>query len=460
SSVPNAQTDIVLIVMNTQPPAKKTAPESASGLYTNIQDLAGKRVAVQTGTICDQIMARVVPEAKPVYFDTQTDLVTALKTNKVEAVCTDIPIAKFMMSQYDNMTMLGDTLTEEHLAPIFAKTEAGRKLCSKFTEFTKAAWENGTIQELEAIWFGKDDSRRVVKDYSKLPAANGILKMAVDPAIVPFTYMKGSKIVGYDVDFAVRFCEKYGYGLEIMPMNFAGVIPAVMSGKCDLAISAITVTPERAESVLFSEPHANAGAAFFVRKSDTQPQAVRTSGQYNTLEEIAAKRIAVQTGTASALLVEEKLPGAKIQYFDSLADTLVALKAGKVDALASTIFSASHMVNTNNDITILNQWLRTTDISPIFTKSDRGRKLCEEYSEFLKGLWDDGTIDKLNDIWLGPDESRKIIRDYSNLPAANGTIRLAVDSSMPPLAYVRDNRVVGYDIDLAVRFCEAKGYGL
>ncbi|MBQ7216609.1 MAG: transporter substrate-binding domain-containing protein, partial [Synergistaceae bacterium] len=460
SSVPNAQTDIVLIVMNTQPAEKKPAPESASGLYTNIKDLAGKKVAVQTGTICDQITARFLPTAELVYFDTQTDLVTALKTNKADAICTDIPIAKYMMSEYSNMAMLGEALTEDHLAPIFAKTEAGRKLCGKFTEFTKAAWENGTIQELESIWFGSDDSRRILKDYSNLPAPNGKLRMAVDPAIVPFAYMKANRIIGYDVDFAVRFCEAYGYGLEIMPMNFSGMIPAVMSGKCDLAICAIAVTPERAENVLFSEPNAKSGTGFFVRKSDSQSQPVQTSGQYNSLEEIAGRRIAVQTGTASALLVEEKLPDAKIQYFDSLADTLVALKAGKVDALAATIFSASHMVNTNDDITILDHWLRTTDISPIFTKSDRGRKICEEYSEFIKGLWEDGTIDKLNDIWLGPDESRKIIKDYSNLPAPNGVIRLAVDTSMPPLAYVRDNKVVGYDIDLAVRFCEAKGYGL
>ena len=452
---PNAKTGNVIVVRKSDTesePAPKT-----SARFTDIQDLAGKRIAVQTGMVHDKILADVLPSAQLVYFDSQTDLVTALRTNKVDAFCTDIPTAKFMMTGYSSMTQLGAQLTTEEAAPIFPKNEAGRQLCEQFTEFTKAAWDNGTIHELEAIWYGSDDSRRVVKDYSQLPAPNGMLKMAADISVVPFTYIKDNRIVGYDVDFAVRFCEKYGYGLEVIPMSWTGIIPSVMSGKCDFAANSIFITEERAESVLFSYPNIKSGTGLFVRKADVIPQSpAKTAG----FAEMAGKKIGVETGALSAQLIAEQIPTAQIEYFQALTDALIALKLGKIDALASTVLAARHMMNENEELEYLDEWLRTADIMPVFTPSDRGRKILEEYSSFIKGLWDDGTIDRLYELWLGKDESKKVIIDYSSLPATNGVIRIAVDTAMPPLAYVRDGVVVGYDVDLAARFCEAKGYGL
>ena len=211
--------------------------------------------------------------------------------------------------------------------------------------------------------------------------------MAADVSIVPCTYVKDNMVVGYDVDCAVRFCEAYGYGLEIVPMNFNGVIPAVQTGKCDFGMGGITRTDEREESVLFSYPNLRGGNAFVIRKSDIKSE---NTGNYKSLHELERKRIGVQTGTISTTLVAEKLPNAKIEYFDALSDILIALKTGKVDALACTIFAAKDMVNHNDDVIYLDEWLRTSDLSPIFTKSDRGQKLCEEYGEFLKTLWEDG----------------------------------------------------------------------
>ena len=49
------------------------------------------------------------------------------------------------------------------------------------------------------------------------------------------------------------FCEEYGYSLELVSMDFAGILPAVISGKCDFASGGIAYTPERAESVYYSD---------------------------------------------------------------------------------------------------------------------------------------------------------------------------------------------------------------
>ena len=460
SSVPNAQTDIVLIVMNTQSPAQESAPEISSGMYATIHDLAGKKVAVQTGTIAPQIVSEFIPTAERVYFETQTDMVTALRTEKVDAFCTDIPIGKAMTSEYSGMTMLGAPLTDDKCAPIFAKTEKGRKLCGQFSEFAKSCWENGTIQELESIWYGADNSRKVVKDYSKLPAPNGKLRMAADPACMPFAYMKGNRIVGYDVDFVVRFCEAYGYGLEIATMNFGAMIPAVLSGRCDFAACNVTITEERAESVLFADPNMTSGMGLFVRKSDTQTQAASPRGKHTSIQELAGKKIGVMTGTTNDALVAESIPTAAREYFNTLPDALIALKTGKVDAICCSVYAARYMMIENDDIMYIEPMLKSLELAPIFSPTEKGRNLREEYSEFVKGLWSDGTIREIDSVWLGKDDTKRVLKDYSKLPAPNGILRMAAEPTDIPFVYMKDNQFVGYDVDIAVRFCEAHGYGL
>ena len=54
--------------------------------------------------------------------------------------------------------------------------------------------------------------------------------MAVDASMMPFAYVKGSQIVGYDIDLAVMFCKAKGYSLEVENMSLTGVISSVKAG--------------------------------------------------------------------------------------------------------------------------------------------------------------------------------------------------------------------------------------
>ena len=69
-------------------------------------------------------------------------------------------------------------------------------------------------------------------------------------------------------------------------------------------------------------------------------------------------------------------------------------------------------------------------------------------------------MDELEDIWFGADESLQTVEDPSDLPATNGTIEYAGVPGVEPLSYMKDNRLVGYDVDIVTRFCREYGYGL
>ncbi len=93
-------------------------------------------------------------------------------------------------------------------------------------------------------------------------------RAAADTATVPFAFIKDGKPAGVDIDIVARFCKEKGYGLEIVQTDFSAIIASVVTGKVDFACGGIAYTPERAESVLYSEPTFEGSSAMAVLKTE------------------------------------------------------------------------------------------------------------------------------------------------------------------------------------------------
>ena len=186
--------------------------------------------------------------------------------------------------------------------------------------------------------------------------------------------------------------------------------------------------------------------------------AAMTFGSFSDLED---RRIGVTTGSIQALLAEERFPDARIYFFSSTVDMLNALRARKIDAFAEADALVKYMMADNSDLTYLDEPLgKTVQVGAIFPKSDKGRRLCDEYSAFIRQIRQNGVYDEIRNTWFGEDESKRTIPDLNHLAATNGTLRVATDSTVIPFSFIKDGNPVGVDIDTAVRFCKARGYGL
>ena len=242
-------------------------PESATpgnSAISSLDDLAYSDIAVQTGMICDVLTQERIEGTKIQYFNSQTDAMMALQTGKVQGWCCDEPVARYMILTHPNMKILKEPLAASNLAAVFPKTDAGKELCDEFSAFVDQLWANGTMSEIDKIWFSTDESKRTVLDYTALPDTNGTLTMAVDTTIPPFAFVKDSVAVGYDIDVAARFCQAKGYRLQVTQMSFDAVLASVQTGKCDFAASCITITDERAESMYFSSADYHGGVVMTV----------------------------------------------------------------------------------------------------------------------------------------------------------------------------------------------------
>ena len=254
--------------------AEADSPALPEGRYTTVEQLQQKRIGIQTGTNFHLLIRSTFPDAQLFYYNTQSDLLAALTTGKIDAFPSDEPVIRYIISQgYQGVAYIPDHLESFDFAYAFAKDPHGEKLCGEFSEFIRAMEADGRLAAVGEKWFGTDESAKQIPDYRSFPAVNGTLIMATDGDYMPFEYIRGNEVVGYDIDIAAQFCQANGYGLQVTVMNMDGLLPALQSGKCDFVGCGMTITPERAESVNFSAPNYSGGVVMVVR-SGAESQAV------------------------------------------------------------------------------------------------------------------------------------------------------------------------------------------
>lgn len=429
----------------------------ASDLATDTEEISldslnGKRFGAETGTVLDVITLERLPDVQISRYNTVADMIPALKSGKIDAFSADDAVIRLCIAEDDALMMVPEFLNHVDTAVAFPKTEKGAVLRDEFNAFLKPLIESGELELIKEIWLGNDDSKKMIPPLDSLSGENGTLTMSTISVYPPLDYMKDGQLVGYEIDLAYRFCEARGYGLILQDMNFDSVLPSIQSGRSDFAAAAINITAERTESVYFSDPIYTGGAAVCVLKP--------SNVSYQSVDELQGKRIGVVTGTIHDSLVEKRLPTARIVYFNAVADMLDALKAGKIDALVRPLSSAVFIRYEDESITWLDEHLTDADVSFAFPKTEEGKEQNERFSDFIRKLRANGELDQLREKWFGEDESIKTMIDFSALPAANGTLTLATTGSQVPFNYVRDNTVVGFEIELAARFCEENGYSL
>ena len=117
------------------------------------------------------------------------------------------------------------------------------------------------------------------------------LVMATNAEFPPYEYHEGDEVVGIDVDIASAIAEELGMELKVEDMAFDSIIPAVTSGKADIGAAGMTVTPDREESVAFTDTYAHA----------TQVIIVKEDSDITGPDDLVGKTIGVQLGTTGDL---------------------------------------------------------------------------------------------------------------------------------------------------------------
>jgi polar amino acid transport system substrate-binding protein len=223
--------------------------------------------------------------------------------------------------------------------------------------------------------------------------AQEVFKTAVDGTFAPHAMPKLSGgIEGFNVDLADAIAHQVDKKITVDAAQFSGLVPALQAGTYDFLIAPVTVTRERAESMLFTEGYLNTDFQFITK---------RDAPDITKLEELKGKVISVNKGSAYdswARGLEEKI-GWKVESFGTQTDAVQAVLSGRADANVAGNTVIQWAARNNPQIKL--SYLYSTGLVWAIALRKDSSALRNALDVALECLKTDGTIAKLHEKWFG-----------------------------------------------------------
>lgn len=179
--------------------------------------------------------------------------------------------------------------------------------------------------------------------------ARGYIEVATEPGFAPYEFIDPSKkgdeqYVGSDIKLAQYIADKLGVKLHIIPLEFTAVLGSITEKKYDMAISALSYTPARAEAMNMSKGYYfskdDAGHGLLIRKADED--------KIKNAASLADKTVVVQSGSLQELFANEQVPKKKeLKRVSAVNDGFLMVQEGKADACITYIPTAQLYINAN-----------------------------------------------------------------------------------------------------------------
>lgn len=223
-------------------------------------------------------------------------------------------------------------------------------------------------------------------------ANEGYLTMATNAEFPPYEYHEGGSVVGIDAEVASAIAAKLGLELKIEDMEFDSVIPAVQTGKADVALAGLTVREDRQAVVDFSDSYATGVQVIVV------PEGSPIATSDDLFDNVGTYHVGVQLATTGDIYCSEDLGEENVERYPKGADAIMALAANKIDCVVIDNEPAKAFVKANPGLKILDTEYITENYA-IATGKDNA-PLTEAVNKALKELIADGTVQGIIDKYI------------------------------------------------------------
>ena len=166
--------------------------------------------------------------------------------------------------------------------------------------------------------------------------ARGKLIVAMDVGYDPFEVLDpdSGQPVGYDVDLVKAFAEDLGVEVEFKNVAWNSIVGVLQTGKADVIVSGMSVTPERQKTIDFSTPYYYVGQVVVKRKGDGRIQSLADLNHEGMI-------VAVQESTTGEQAVRKEAPKAELLRFAKTDMACMAVIQNKADAV---VFDRPYLV--------------------------------------------------------------------------------------------------------------------
>lgn len=217
----------------------------------------------------------------------------------------------------------------------------------------------------------------------------GKLTVASSLDFPPFESLDGDTPTGLSIAVAQEIAKRLNLECEIKNTKFDTIVPAINAGgQFDMGISSITIDPERAKQVDFSDAYYIADQSVVVMK-----------GKYTSTEELKGKKVGGQSGTTGFAYAQEHITDQAIPYDEATA-CFAALQSGNVEAVAIDLpVSKAMIAKAYPDCEIIEEIATGEEYGIAINKDNTA--LTEAINKALKEMKEDGTLEKIQQQYLG-----------------------------------------------------------
>jgi polar amino acid transport system substrate-binding protein len=217
------------------------------------------------------------------------------------------------------------------------------------------------------------------------------LTVCSDTPYAPFEFRRNGQDVGFDIDIAQQVADALEVRLDVVAVSFDDIVngSALNADTCDMAISAMTISGDRARVLDFS-------SHYFVA---TQVLLAAPDSGITGLGDVGGRRVAVQSGTTGDAYVRDHAPGGvEIVRLGNLPAIRGAMQDGSVDAAVIDNPIAPRLVRTTGFQVI--EEFDTGENYGIGVKKDGNPDLLRMINRVLSAIKEDGTYDEIYDTWF------------------------------------------------------------
>lgn len=223
------------------------------------------------------------------------------------------------------------------------------------------------------------------------------IKIAVENAYPPFNYIviSSGKPAGWDYDAWNEICTRLHCTPKFIESAWEGMIQAVADGQFDAGADGVTINDERKQKVDFSIGYVKIDQRLLVRKGETRFKSIEDFAKVETLV------MGTQTGTTNYETAVKFLPEKRIKAFEQFPFAVQALISKDVDAVIMDETAGQGYLGENSDkVELLGPSISGDQLGFLFPK---GSALVAQVNQALKAMSADGTLDKINTKFFGPN---------------------------------------------------------
>ena len=232
-----------------------------------LEDLDGCKVAVQVSTTSDDIVTELIEGGKTIEvnrYEKVTQCFDDLKLDRVDAVLVDSVVAAYYMgAEADKFEIAWESTEGEPMGICLQKDST--ELAALIEAAVDTLYYNGKISEIAKKYFGNDFTAglRTVTEAPAIDTAKaqeltgGTLKVGTEIGYPPMEYLDddGVTYIGFDIEIAKALAEVLGLEVEYVNTAWDGIFAALEKGEFDCIMSAVSITPERQEKYILTEPY-------------------------------------------------------------------------------------------------------------------------------------------------------------------------------------------------------------